>query len=246
MFCQRCGTAMLDTAVACLSCNAPIASSRSAPASAAVADTVKAAARDALAAFRTLAVNPVAGLSLAHGVLGPARALRTGVAFGLFSLACFLLGGYLLLPAFMKEDLFEFLGFGGVLKCLLFGAVPFVCTAAGSAGLRKLFGGQSTLGDDLFIAGAALVPASVCMLVSGLLGLGNYKTIGALAVFAGCFGILMLFSGYTRISKLSERAASFGVPAVVLLSVWLAKVLSTSVLTGGGGPTELPPEFFGY
>jgi hypothetical protein len=72
------------------------------------------------------------------------------------------------------------------------------------------------------------------MLLSGVLGLGNFEAIGILAIFAGCFGILMLFSGYTRISKLGERAGSIAVPIVVIVSAWLAKVVSTSVMTGPG------------
>ncbi len=242
MFCQKCGSAIADTATACPSCNTPIAPTKPAAASAAVADTVKATSKDALAALKTLAGNPVGGLPPVYYALGDAKALRTGIAFGVVSLICFLLGGYLLLPPFVKEDLFEFLGFGGVMKSLLFGIVPFGCTAVGSLGVRKVLGGRGTLGSDCFIAGAALLPMSFCMLLSGILGFGNFEVIGILTVFAGCIGILMLFSGYTRISKLSERAGSFAVPIVVVLNAWLAKVISTSVL-GGSGPSGMPSDF---
>jgi hypothetical protein len=81
------------------------------------------------------------------------------------------------------------------------------------------------------------------MAVSGMLGLANFGAIGVLGVFAGCTGVLMLFSGYTRISKLGERAGAVAVPIVVLLSMWLAKVLATSVITGpgnGGMPSDFP------
>jgi hypothetical protein len=243
MFCQKCGTAMADSATACVTCSTPVLYASAAggavqvgaaPASAAAA-TVKSASRDALTAFKSLARDPVGGLAPAYGALGDARALRAGVAFGVVSLACFLLGGYLMLPEFMKEDLFEFLGFGGVVKCLLFALVPFVCTTAGSLAVRKAFGGHGGLGSDGFTAGAALLPASFAMLASGMVGLGNFEVVVVLAVFAGCIGTLMLFSGYTRIAKLSERVATLGVPLVILLSAWLAKVISTSVLSGGGG-----------
>lgn len=243
MFCQKCGTVLADAAVACLSCNAPIVRSATAPSSAAVADTVKAASRDALAAFKTFALDPVGGLPRAYELLGEAKALRAGVAFGLVSLVGFLLGGYLLLPPFMKEDLFEFLGFGGVMKSVLFGVVPFVCTVAGSLAVRKALGGQGALGGDCFVAGAALLPISTCMLLSGMLGLGNLEVIGILAVVAGCLAILMLFSGYTRITKLTERAGSIAVPIVVIVSTWLAKVISTSVLSGSGPSGDLPYGF---
>ncbi len=234
MFCQKCGTVLADTATACLSCSTPLVSLAGSPGPGAAAETVRSAGRDALAAMKALAGNPVGGLAPACEALGEARALRAGVALGVVSLACFLLGGYFLLPPFMKEDLFEFLGFVGVMKCLLFGLVPFLCTTAGSLVVRKLFHGQGALGGDCFLAGAALLPASAAMLLSGMIGLANFEAVGVLAVFAGSIGTLMLFAGYTRIAKLSERAATIGVPLVILLSAWLAKVLSTSVLTGGG------------
>ena len=65
-------------------------------------------------------------------------------------------------------------------------------------------------------------------------GVAGFQAIAALAVFAGCVCILMLFSGSTRISKLTERAGSIAVPTGVILGTWLAKVLSTSVLSGSG------------
>jgi hypothetical protein len=241
MFCQTCGTALADAATLCSSCQTPVAAARAPAPSAAVADRVKATSRDALAAFRILAANPVGALPAACESLGPA-ALRAGIGFGVVSVLSFLLGGYLLLPPFMRHDLFDFLGFGGVMKCLLFAVVPFACALGGGVGVRKAFGGQGTPGSDAFIAGAALLPVSLAMLLAGLFGLDNAELIGVLTVFAGCTGVLMLFSGYTRIDKLTERAGSLAVPLVVLLTVWLAKALAGSVLTGGG-PTGLPPDF---
>jgi len=243
MFCQKCGTAVAGTLTACPSCNTPLAALATGAGTTAVADTVKAASRDALGAFKQLAGNPVGALPAAYAALGDAKALRAGVAFGVVSLFSFLLGGYLLLPDFFKEDLFEVLGFGGVMKCLLFGAMPFLCTAAGSLGVRKALGGRGALGADTFIAGAALLAPSLCMLLAGMLGAGNFEVIGILAVFAGCTAVLTLFSGYTRIAQLTERAATLAVPLVVILGAWLAKVVATSVLSGPGGSSNSPFTF---
>jgi hypothetical protein len=242
MFCQKCGTAIAATATACLSCNTPLAATLSAARPSGAADTAKAAVRDAWSAFKVFAVDPVGGLPAAHAELGDARALRAGVAFGLVTLVCFLSGGYLLLPPFFREDLFELLGFGGVMKGLLFAAIPFLCTAAGSLAVRKALGGQGLPGSDCFIAGAALLPVSLCMVLSGILGLANFEAIAILTIFAGCTAVLMLFSGYTRISKLSERAGSLAVPIVVVLGAWLAKVIASSVLPGPGA-SDVPYGF---
>lgn len=249
MFCQKCGNAVLETALACPSCSAPMAVTAGArlggaASSAAVAATLKTTSKDAFTAFKTFAGNPVGGLQPAYDALGPAGALRTGLAFGVVSLLCFLLGGYLLLPPFFREDLFDVLGFGGVMKCLLFAVMPFLCATVGGLGLRKLLGGRGSLGADAFIAGSALLPASLAMLLSGFVGFENQDLIGVLAVVAGCVGILMLFTGYTRVVKLSERMGALGVPAVVLFTLWLSKVLAASVLGGPeinmGYPSDFP------
>ncbi|MCC6408377.1 MAG: hypothetical protein IT453_14525 [Planctomycetes bacterium] len=234
MFCQLCGTANTETATACASCSSPISAARSGAGSPAVADTVRATSRDALAAFKTLAGDPVGALPRACESLGGAKALRSGIAFGLVSVVCFASSGPMLLGMRMS-DLYDILGFGGVVKLVLFAAIPFLGTALGGSGARRILGGRGALGEDCFIAGAALLPASGCMLASGLLGFENVEVIGVLSVFAACLGILMLHSGYTRIAKLSERASSLAVPIVVLATVWLAKIALSKVLSGSFG-----------
>ena len=242
MFCQKCGTSMADTAAACPSCNVPVARA----AGPAVADTVKAAYGSALSALKAFAGDPVGRLPDAYAALGDARALRVGLTYGVVSVLCFLLGGYLLLP--FREGLFDFLGFGGVLKCLLFGVIPFGCTWLGSLAVRKVLGGQGATGGDAFVAGAALLPTSCAMVLGGLIGFENPGALGALSVLAGCTGVLMLFSGYSRIAGLTERATTLAVPLVVLLTLWLGQRIATSVLTGGfdaGDPYGDPGATFG-
>jgi hypothetical protein len=172
-------------------------------------------------------------LPATYEALGDAQAKKVGITYGVASVVLFLLGGYLLQP--FGNDLFDILGFGGVMKCILFGVLPFGGTVLGSLGVRKVFGGQGGLGGDLFLSGAALLPISLAMPINGLLGYENYAVMAVLSLFAGITGVLMLFSGYSRISKLSERAATIAIPIVVVLVFWLAKTVASSVLGGGGG-----------
>jgi hypothetical protein len=236
MFCQKCGTALAATATACLACNTPqagAAGSRSAAAA-----NVKAAWTSALGTLRCFAADPVGRLPAAYEALGDGAALRVGLVYGAVSVLCFLLGGYLLLP--FKDELFDFLGFGGVVKCVLFALVPFGGTALGSLAARKLAGGANPsagLGADLFTAGAALLPVSLAMPLNGMLGYENYAAMALLSVFAGCTSILMLHAAFTRIAKHGERVATLAIPTVAVLVFWLGKLLASSVLEGsfGGG-----------
>jgi len=227
MFCQQCGIAMADDAGACPTCNTPVlraASSRAA----AMAGTVKAAYSNGLAALKGFAGDPVGRLPHVYESLGEQRALRIGITYGVVSVLCFLLGGYLLFP--FKDGLFERLGFDGVLRGIVFAALPFGCAFVGGLATRKVFGGQGGTGGDCFVAGAALLPASFAIVLDGLLGLGHSGLATAISVFAGCTGVLMLFSGYSRVAKLSERAATLAVPIVVVLALWVGRGMASSVI----------------
>jgi hypothetical protein len=223
MFCPKCGSAMADDAAACPSCSTPVP--RAAPSRAsAMAGTVKAATSNGLAALKGFAGDPVGRLPQVYESLGEERALRIGLTYGVVSVLCFLLGGYLLFP--FREGLLERLGVGGVLRGLLFAAIPFGCAVAGGLATRKVFG----KGGDVFVAGAALLPAALAMLANGILGLGHTGLATVISTFAGCTGVLMLFSGYSRVAKLSERAATLAVPIVVVLALWVGRSMASSVI----------------
>jgi spore maturation protein SpmA len=240
MFCQKCGTSMSDVATACPSCHAAVF----AAAPGQTAASVKAAYGSALGALKTLAADPVGRLPAVYESLGEAKAKQVGLAFGLLSFACFLLGGYWLFP--FKDGLFEFLGAKGVFKCLFFAVVPFLCTTVGLLAGRKVAGSRGGLGGDCLVSGAALLPASLAMLVDGLLGYENYASMLAISVFAACAGILMLQAGATRIAGMSERAATVVIPLVVMLAMWLGKLTAGSILSGGFGGGSSGFGGFGY
>jgi hypothetical protein len=238
---------MAEVAIACPSCNSPVAAAHaSAAKAAAVADNVREAWGSALGALKSFAADPVGRLPVTYAALGDAQAGKVGISYGIASLVLFLLGGYLLLP--FRDGLWDFLGFGGFLKCILFGVLPFGGTVLGSLCVRKALRAQGGLGGDLFLSGAALLPISLAMPVNGLLGYENYAAMAVLTLFAASTGVLMLFSGFSRISQLSERAATLAVPIVVVLVIWLGKTTASSVLGGGdpmgsmgmGGAAELP------
>ena len=238
MFCQKCGVAVGDVAAACPSCSTPIREDATQAPAGAIVGTLK----EALASLRSFAGDPVGRLAPACESLGDARARRVGLAFGAAATAGFLLGGYLSLPAFARREIVDVLGFGGVCKSLAFAVVPFACAAVGAHAMRRLFGGKGSAGRDCFLAGASVLPAAVAMILNGMLGLENAALVLVVSVLAGCTSILMLHAGFTRISQLSDRAATVSVPAVVLLGMWLAKMLATSVLEGPG-PSGPPPGF---
>ena len=241
MFCQQCGTAMGAVATACPSCNTHV---RPSPAGGTPrSEAVKAAWGGALRTLRVIAPDPVGRLSQAFQSLGETEGLRVGLVFGALSCVCLLLGGYGLFP--FHDELFDFLGFGGTLKALAFGALPFLTAVLGSLAARKLGGARGGIGGDCFVAGAAVLPISLALLIDGLLGFENASAMLAVSVFAGCASTLMLFAGDTRIGGISERAATLWIPLVVMLALWLAKTLADSILGGGFGGGDFDGGGFG-
>lgn len=238
MFCTECG-GQLDALGHCPSCSPAVAvagssnqifNSASAPrVTPQVTAKVKEASRDATNAFKTFATNPVGGLPLAFSELGPSRALGVGIVFAVFSILCSFVGVYIALPNFSKPE------FGDAVKMIFFGSVPFLSLLAASAATRKVFGGQGSLHGDSFVAGAALLPFGFLIFLSSVLGLANLEIAALLLVFALCYGILMLYTGITRISLISESRAAFAVPVMIIVSFWLTKIIFGAVL-----PSMLP------
>ncbi|MEP7326688.1 MAG: zinc ribbon domain-containing protein [Gemmatimonadota bacterium] len=241
MFCPKCGTQLPDNSVACSSCGTSFAGAapRTMVAGAGV-DRMKSASSDAFGAFKTFATNPVGGLSEAYDGLGAGKALAVGITFGVVFALCIVLSVYRIMGSAF------FPGVGGFLKILVIAVVPFVALFAAAAGVRTVFRGEGALGSDSFMAGAALLPFGLMMLLMSLLGpssMGN--TMYFLSIFAITLTILMLFAGITRINKISERMATIAIPVMLVVTGWLTKLIYTEMLKAslGGGGYGMPPGF---
>ncbi len=118
-------------------------------------------------------------------------------------------------------------------QLILFAAIPFLSIVLASFLVRKSFHGMGGIEGDMFIAGSALLPMAVVILVSGILfgilDLANVELMGILSVFSLCYTILILYSGCTKISKISEAVSACTVPIMILLSGWLTKIVLTNM-----------------
>jgi hypothetical protein len=222
MYCQMCAGEIGDTAAFCPSCGAQVAKVKS---SSDAMNKAKAATGDAVEAFKLFATNPVGKMPVSFETLGEQRALGVGIVFAVVFDVCVLFGTYLSLPKWSRPD-----DIGGFLKIIVFGAVPFLSIVVASALARKIFSGSGSFGGDSFVAGACLLPFGILVLLLGIVGLGNFEIIGILATFAVSYGILILYTGCTRISKISDASSALAVPIILLLSGWLTKILFTAML----------------
>lgn len=201
------------------------------------AEQAKTALQDALATFKGMMLNPVAGLGAAHAGLEEKRVLGVGVVFAVLAALGIALAGGLLVTGMMQMMMgmgmrtgFQFGAFvrsfistlGGIAAC---GAVIYA--------LAPMFGGRAKLGPSAFIAGATFLPWGIAMLLGSFIGAIFSNRLGMilvslLVVFGLCFLILILNAGFRQIAGLDERRAALATPTtlaatsiVVMLIGWL-------------------------
>jgi hypothetical protein len=66
--------------------------------------------------------------------------------------------------------------------------------------------------------------------VAVLLGPSNAEISVFLLFMVTCMAILILNSGFTRVVKLSDRGTVLAIPATLVLTAWLSRVIITSVI----------------
>ncbi|MEK0182288.1 hypothetical protein [Microcoleus anatoxicus] len=185
-----------------------------------VASKVKSTLNDAIQGLKIFLINPVGGLPVFFQGLGKERALGVGIAFGIAYVVCFVFA--------CQKFLTQFSSNSSLFNLILASAANFLSIAGASFLTRKLFRGYGSFQGDIFIAGVALVPASLLLLISSLLGITNVEIIVIVMVVAITYTILMIYTGCHKISGIPENAAAFAVSVMLLLSGWLFKILILS------------------
>ena len=222
MFCQNCAKELEPNAGVCSACGVPVARAKTTPSE--ISDKAKVASRSALTAFKLFATNPVGGLPSAFENLDSRGARDVGIIFSVIFALCVVVGTYMALPSWGKPNI------QGILGLLILGAIPPAAIAGVSALARKALKSRGSFESDVFIAGAALLPIGFVVFLTGILGMGNIEVVAILAAFAGCYTILMLYSGCTQVSKITDAKAAAIVPVMLLLSAWLCKVVFAAML----------------
>jgi curved DNA-binding protein CbpA len=172
-------------------------------------------------ALKSLTINPVGGLLTAFSSLDKSQAVAVGILFGTFANFSFVTGIYL-----GWRDIFNELS---TYKLMVIAAVPFLSIALISSISRGILRRRGSFAGDIFIAGASLQPLSFLLLLSSLAKILPSNTLLILSIFVSCYTILILYSGCTQISNLSDKAAALIVPVMLLVSGWFAYLVLTTM-----------------
>ena len=108
---------------------------------------------------------------------------------------------------------------------MLLAAVPFFSLALVSAFARGVWRRRGSFAGDIFLAGACLQPLSFLVLFSSLAQVLPSNTLLIISIFVSCYTILMLYSGCTQISNLSDKAAALIVPVMLVVSGWFVSLV---------------------
>jgi hypothetical protein len=187
---------------------------------------------DAKAALALLATDPVGGLAPAYEKLGPKRSGAVGIFFmAVFGLvgANFInhqIGALTSLSYGMVNASIDTVSFSKLLMVATASAVAWFCALA-LARLVNQRGGRWE--GDAFIAGAVSLVWTLELLLATFVGWKNLEVWGMLVLTAICITVLQIFVGLTRISGLNDARATFAVPVVLVVEVWLTKVIFVAV-----------------
>jgi hypothetical protein len=129
-----------------------------------------------------------------------------------------------------RTFLADSVGGRGFIRATLVFFVPFLGLAFAILVCRALARAKGSLGQDEFLAGTALLPFASFAVLFVLLGAGNIEIILVALIFAQCLTIMMLHSGLTHICGINEMTASFSVPAMLIASAWVSKVIYVALL----------------
>jgi curved DNA-binding protein CbpA len=175
---------------------------------------------EAIFAFKSFILNPTGGLLPAFAQLNKQEAIAVGIVYGGIFNLCFVWGAYTLGQGFLDLS---------IVKLIIVGLVPFVSLFVISAIARGIFRTNGSLAGDVFFAGASLLPLSFLVLLSTISMFLPFNTMAILSVFVSCYTILLIYSGCTQISNLSEKVAAFIVPVMLLVSGWFSYFAFTAL-----------------
>jgi len=215
MYCAKCGAESESTAPRCGRCGRVSFGRLLRRVGVRALDALK----DALEAGALVARGPVAGVRVAYGALGSERSLRVGVVYLLVYVASFATGMSLIAPALVG---------GGVKGALKFGvaaAVSFLVAEAAVAAIRKVLRAQGAVSLDVFIAGVALVPIGLGLLVAGVLGAQSVEVIGAIAIVAVSQAGVTVYGAHTGAVEVPEWAAVAAAPALLTSAAFAARTI---------------------
>lgn len=234
-FCPACGAAAAGGAQpGAAATGASAGPSAAAAQRAKIEAQLKAGSQDAMAAFMVVLKDPVGGLQKSFAMFDTARAQIVGGIFGGVYAVAATIGAVLLFNSIMGmvgAIMGGGMGFGAgapgfgagvtfgiIIRMFFIYLLQAAALMVGCLATRMIFKGEGNLASDIYVGGACLLPGAAGVLAGALLGYISFYLLLLPYIFAGCYTILMLYSGATKINKLPDIKAALSVPIVLCIA----------------------------
>jgi hypothetical protein len=187
-----------------------------------------------MAAFMVLLKDPVGGIAKSFGMFNAGQAKMVGGIFGAVYAVAATIGAFLLFNSIMGLVGMMMgggmgMGMGGpgigfgdklgiIIRMFFIYLVQAAALMVGCLATRMIFKGEGDLGSDIYIGGSCLLPGAAGVLAGAILSYISFWLLILPYIFAGCYTIMMLYSGATKISKLPDVKAALSVPIVLCIA----------------------------
>jgi hypothetical protein len=117
-----------------------------------------------------------------------------------------------------------------VFKLIVAALLPIVSLTAAITFVRTIRGKPGKIGFDALIAGAAILPTGLFLMIAIMFKPTNVELSIFLFLLFSCPTVLILYSGFTRVNGLSDRGALLAVPAALAICFAIIELFVTKVL----------------
>ncbi len=122
---------------------------------------------------------------------------------------------------FYEPDIFMLIKTSLIIPASVFVISVFICSV-----MKQYFNYEG----ELFITSIFNIPIGLFLILSSIFTIKNIDVIIVLFAFFFIISILILFNGFVKVIKLSERAAAYSIPVTLLLSAWFVTVLFRAII----------------
>ena len=196
----------------------------------ATAQSTRVAVGNTLAAFRLLMWNPAGNLSAAFDKLGPQKSMQAGivcaVAYALARLLAQLIrGGFAGESLIRAQYVLSGRGLRADLAAVVCGLAVALCLITASFVARLGLRGKGRVASDVFLAGVALAPVTLAILLATIFGPRNDTIQAVVMTFGDCLLIVILFHGLVDLCHVGRGLALYAVPAALLFAGFVSGVV---------------------
>ena len=164
--------------------------------------------------------NPSGGLLPAFSRLDDGQLKQVGAIYGIFSSLCFV-GSY-----FMMGIQFD----SPIWQLFVVGTIPFTSFILTGFIVRTFWHHRGNFSSDIFIAGVAIAPIALSIILIGFIPLSAWSLMVPLAFFGCSYSVLTLQASYVQLLNLTEAKAAAIVALMLMINSYIVYIFFSGLI----------------